>query len=512
VSGTTLETFLAIAGVIVPIVAFLWEFVLRGRKQLGYRVQMDTTVTDEALSEHAGAWRLLEQASGAPLDDPSIVLLRIENIGMTNIDTHDYAVPDDDKIGIRINFPGRRVAGMVVTDLSQEFLRDNFGPKSGLAVHNNGNPLRTVGIIELPKAPLNAHQHYKVLAVLERASNDKLFRAPQVVAGIKGGVRTGGIKETQSRTGIPRWVTALICSLLMIALAEPFVVDRLTPGRPPLDCAAGTLDITGSTAFQPVIKQAASHYEHTCPGSQINDNEMFGSAQGLEELNNAKNATTLAFSDGVKTDEQPELLPRPIALLMFTVVINKGAGVRDLSLAQVQKLFAGGITNWDQIGGNNVPVRIIDRDADSGTRATLEQRVLNQVEPGENSSDCVNREQGSPNGVIRCRMSTTTDLLHTVAQTPGAVGYSELGAAQANNNVFTVSIDGRFATLQNVEDNAYPYWQTEYAYTYSEPQPDSLAASFLRYLTNQVGMDIIRFNGDSPCSDMANPALCQPQP
>jgi hypothetical protein len=32
--------------------------------------------------------------------------------GSTHIDTHDYAVLDEDKIGIRARFPGRRVAGM----------------------------------------------------------------------------------------------------------------------------------------------------------------------------------------------------------------------------------------------------------------------------------------------------------------------------------------------------------------------------------------------------------------
>lgn len=37
-----------------------------------------------------------------------------------------------------------------------------------------------------------------------------------------------------------------------------------------------------------------------------------------------------------------------------------------------------------------------------------------------------------------------------------------------------------------------------------------LAASLLRYLTNQVGADIVRSHGDRPCAELANPELCRP--
>jgi hypothetical protein len=50
-------------------------------------------------------------------------------------------------VGIRVRFPGRTVAGVVVTELSDEYLREFFGPDSGLAVKE--------GTIELPRAVMN---------------------------------------------------------------------------------------------------------------------------------------------------------------------------------------------------------------------------------------------------------------------------------------------------------------------------------------------------------------------
>jgi hypothetical protein len=102
---------LATLGVVVPANAALYEFVIKGRKRLGYRVQMDTTATDVVKTADAGALEQL-QRDGQRLKDPTLVLLRIENNGATAIDTRDYAVLDD-KVGIRVAFPGRKVAGMV---------------------------------------------------------------------------------------------------------------------------------------------------------------------------------------------------------------------------------------------------------------------------------------------------------------------------------------------------------------------------------------------------------------
>jgi phosphate transport system substrate-binding protein len=91
----------------------------------------------------------------------------------------------------------------------------------------------------------------------------------------------------------------------------------------------------------------------------------------------------------------------------------------------------------------------------------------------------------------------------------GAIGYSELGAATDRQDVRIVRIDGQPATLDGADHGAYPFWQTEYAYGYGALKADSLGASFLRYLTNQVGADIVRSHGDRPCAELRNPVLCR---
>lgn len=303
---------LAVLGVVVPAIAFLYEFVFVGRKRLGYRVQMDTTATDEVHSQYAGVLQQLQQEGGTRLIDPSFVLLRIENNGATHIDTSDYAVLDDDKVGIRVRFPGRSVAGMVVTELSDSFLGPCFNPGSGLSVRD--------GVIELPKVPLNRSAHYKVLAALERATENgrrEQFEAPEIDGGIKGGVGSGKIQETKSHTGTS-WQAIVLVGFLVLVIVGQLVVSLGSNDTAPLDCATGVLTLTGSTAFTPVLEQAAGEYQDTCPSVSITVDTK-GSIAGLRILNEARQGggsespDMLAFSDGEKGNRYPQLLPRPIA-------------------------------------------------------------------------------------------------------------------------------------------------------------------------------------------------------
>lgn len=97
-----------------------------------------------------------------------------------------------------------------------------------------------------------------------------------------------------------------------------------------------------------------------------------------------------------------------------------------------------------------------------------------------------------------------------MTEIPGALGHSEVSSAATAKDVVPVRIDHIPATLSGVEDGKYPYWQTEFAYTYGEVPSDSIAAAFLRFLTDQGGKDILREFGNRPCSDTEFPLLCKP--
>jgi phosphate transport system substrate-binding protein len=501
---------LAIVGIAVPFIAFVWEFVVVGRKQLGYRVQMDTRIAPNSTSSHSAALTLLTRSDGRQLTDASLVLVRIENSGTTHLVGDDYiSINDaDENVGMELHFPGRKVIGMEGTEFSASYIRLGEAFSTREITLPDG---RTAGVIYLPKVALNRRDHFKVLALLDRTDppgngNRRDPDPPWLRAGITGG-GTRGVRRTRSRMGVS-WLTAVMICILAVSVVETGRSVLFAPA--PLDCAAGRLTLTGSTAFAPVVEEAANLYSRTCPGASFTS-EFTGSVDGMRRLNQAASTDVLAFSDGAKGDGFPQLLPRATAFSLFTMVVHPQAGVQDLSRDQILRIYDGQLSNWKEIGGNDQPIRLVSRSPDSGTRQTFQQQILGgRREPGTNSDDCQRVDPGAEPGVVRCERSSTTELLDTVANTPGAVGYSELGAVTTRSDVLPARIDGHEATLESALHQAYPFWQTEYAYTYGQPHATSLAASFLRYLTNEVGQDVIRSHGLRPCIELGNPVLCQP--
>ncbi|MFI0422961.1 substrate-binding domain-containing protein [Spongiactinospora sp. 9N601] len=537
------DSVIAVLSLAIPLGAFVWEFAVVRRKRLGYRVQMDTLATDTAHAPSADVLSRMHE-DGRELDEPSFVLLRIENAGWMEIVESDYLTPEADKAGIRVTFRQRRVVGMAVTELSQPELRDFF-----ITQDDNGDLVEAAGfgigeengagVIRLPKVKLNPQAHYKVLAVLERRSGEPgaKFPKPEFRADVAGRhnrlLRWLGwmsrlkLAATESHTFASKPALLLIALLTAAAVAQSSITLFLRPEPPPLDCVGGTLHLHGSTAFGPAVRRAAETYVSLCKGKgariPINDGTFLGSTPGLDALELAgKKAGArgtigpgdhIAFTDGKPAPgTHSRLLSHPVAYSAYALVVNEKANVSNLTLSQIRDIYAQKHTKWSDVGGAPIPIELVGRNAGSGTRTALEQRVLNgrPSKPGSIAGDCALL----PNSENRyCEVNSTQSLLRKVAEIDGALGYSEASSADgAPANVVRLRIDQQPASLQGIEQGGYPYWQTEFAYTYRELPADSIGAAFLQYLTDQGGKNILRTFGNRPCSDTRHPLLCMPPP
>ncbi|MEU2687350.1 substrate-binding domain-containing protein [Streptomyces hygroscopicus] len=196
-------------------------------------------------------------------------------------------------------------------------------------------------------------------------------------------------------------------------------------------CAEGTLTIVGSTAFQPVARDLGEAYQDDCRDAHVTVAAQ-GSGRGTKTLIDEGEAAKggfpayLAFSDGPDGSGDPRLTEHLVALSVFSVVVNKDVRISDLSLDALRRLYSGRITNWSQLpGGPDLPVRLVGRDAKSGTRGVFESRVLGGGNEISRTSDDCRTPKFSGDTVVRCELDSTSEVLQTVANTPGAIGYAD---------------------------------------------------------------------------------------
>ncbi|WP_251546469.1 phosphate ABC transporter substrate-binding protein [Limosilactobacillus caecicola] len=226
--------------------------------------------------------------------------------------------------------------------------------------------------------------------------------------------------------------------------------------------AADKVTVVGSTALQPLAEAVAERYQKTHHANIIVQGG--GSGTGLSQVQ--AGAVNIGASDIAASQKEginaAKLQDHIVAVSGIVPVVNPKLGVKNLSMAQLRGIFTGRITNWQEVGGPNLPITVINRASGSGTRVAFEQTVL---QPGTES---INAQEQDSNGTVK----------EIVSNTPGAISYIAL--AYMNNQVQALKIDGMSATAQNITTNAWPLWSYEHMYT--QKHSSKATTAFIRYM------------------------------
>lgn len=164
-----------------------------------------------------------------------------------------------------------------------------------------------------------------------------------------------------------------------------------------------------------------------------------------------------------------------------------------------------------------MPVRVVGRGGESGSRRTFEQTMLVGASQGELTSDsCVTADRGVPGSrVVRCERGSEDLIVDEVATIPGAIGYVDLASANAATAgrlpVTVQRLDGRYPDV-SAAATGYPLWTIEYLYTKGEPEDGTVLAALTEYLRGDTAYAELVEAGYTPCATDDRPyPLCDDQ-
>ena len=110
---------------------------------------------------------------------------------------------------------------------------------------------------------------------------------------------------------------------------------------------------------------------------------------------------------GEATPTADSLLRVPIGLDGLALIVHPSNSVSELSLVQLQAIFAGEVLDWMAVGGDAGEIQLVSREDGSGARVLFEGRVMGDMHV-------------SLTAVV---MPTSADVVEYVSKNPAAIGY-----------------------------------------------------------------------------------------
>jgi phosphate transport system substrate-binding protein len=504
------QFWIDLGSVLLTVILAVPTLLPKGRaKRLSYRILSDAALIDER--KDLGEDDIQVKIDGNEVTNVRLIMMQLMNSGSQPIKNDEYEYENEAKI--HFEFKSKQPKGTKQSKKASQLAQP---PESSQPTQPPQSPLILCAIHATKPDGIMSKSHRQKQLILGRSdtSNSPLYDHVDLMGTLLNPGDYINLKFlTQGKVDIvprgrlvggsvqpyappPPLVTPWRIALIIIIVAT---VAAFNLGLGPIqnfvqnNCALSFSNVVdgGSTAFYKTAQTEASKYHSTCLLGSIAVTSS-GSGPGLRSLES--NDLQIANSELSLKEagyNYNDLQEHQVAVIVFTLIVNKYlSGITSLNRDQITGIYNGTITNWQSVGGPDLPIKVIGRPNDSGTHAAFTRFVLNQSVQHSNQSK----------GPVLDVESSTAGVIDTVRSNLGAIGYVDLASAnQASNAVNALVIDGHAATLGLVENDSYRFWAIERMYT--KKNADSLSLAFIEYVKRdiQTNATFIRI-GDVPKS------------
>ncbi|WP_421773874.1 PstS family phosphate ABC transporter substrate-binding protein [Gracilimonas sp.] len=249
-----------------------------------------------------------------------------------------------------------------------------------------------------------------------------------------------------------------------------------------------SVQVGGSTTVLPIVSVAAEEFQALHPEITILVNSG-GSGVGINQVGLGQ--LDIGMTSRAITEKEKERYP-DVNFLTHTIgkdavlaVVSSEiyhAGITALSTKEIQKIYAGKISNWKELGGPDREILVIDKERSRGTRHVFMKIIAGDDEALAPGADLV--------------MGANNELQLAISQSDAAIGMLSfawqneqvkgLGIEQANSAVIVPSLD-------NIRNGSYPIVRDIELVTNGEPTGNS--KTFIEYILSEEGQEIIEKAG-----------------
>lgn len=185
------------------------------------------------------------------------------------------------------------------------------------------------------------------------------------------------------------------------------------------------------------------------------------------------------------------LIETPVALDALVFLLNKQNVVKSLTVKQIQDIYLGNITNWNELGGANEVIKPFIRNANSGSQEMMKEIVMD-------NTGMPDWEVGHNDEIISTMAAVYTELSmyqNGICFSPHYYKEYIIREAVGAGNVKSIEINKIYPDAKSIKNKSYPFVANVYVSIRSDIDHNSMTYKLYEWLQTEAGKRVIRESG-----------------
>jgi phosphate transport system substrate-binding protein len=265
----------------------------------------------------------------------------------------------------------------------------------------------------------------------------------------------------------------MTCTRVIGAAAAAFLAVGLS-------ATAAELPVVGTGDGIEVLRVLGAAYTADNPQTIVRVPPSIHSSGGVAAVGSDREVLGRIARPLADSEKAAGLIAVPVFRLPAAIYLHRAAGVTNVTAKQLADIYAGTVTNWREVGGADLRIKVVRReDVDS----TL--NVLRSTMPGWKGLTITEKSKTA---------TTTQDGVDTVKAVEGAIGFGPY-TRELEDNLVVLRIDGTHPT-----DRDYPSAVT-LSIIYKEATITPEARQFLEFFRTAKARTLLANMGSVPIAE-----------
>ena len=191
--------------------------------------------------------------------------------------------------------------------------------------------------------------------------------------------------------------------------------------------------------------------------------------------------------------EEDKWLMTPFATDALVFVVNEDNPVNGLTSEQLQKIYTGEITNWKEVGGDDMDIVPFQRNQGAGSQTMFEKLVMEGQSP-----------MSAPEAWVPDSMAGLLDAVREYDNSPAAIGFTVYYYAndmEMARGLKVLSVDGVAPSAQAIRSGEYPFLNPYFVAIAKDAPQDSPTRILYDWVLGPDGQKLAAMEGYVPVTE-----------